>query len=331
MWRECLAFSVVLTSAALVYGASADNPWPSFRNPVPGPARAIGEYSGGCLQGAEALPLDGPGYQVMRPSRRRYFGHPALIDFVRQLGRRVHNQHASTLLIGDLSMVRGGRAASGHASHQTGLDVDIWYAHPERAAKKLLSLDAREVLKAEDVVDLARQVIVPRWRKHVTRVLKLAADDARVERVFVNPVIKYTLCQQPVASRGWLRKIRPWYGHADHFHARLSCQPTDPDCKGQAPLAPGDGCDKLSSWLRIKRPGAPAPSAPKAVRKGGPPKALVEYRKAIAVGHGWPEQCNALLEPELPENGQLAQTSLPPLVGARAAAAREVARASSPR
>ena len=310
MWRECLAFSVVLTSAALVYGANAENPWPGFRNPVPGPARAIGEYSGGCLQGGQALPLDGPGYQVMRPSRRRFFGHPALLDFVRELGRRVHNQHASTVLIGDLSMARGGRAASGHASHQTGLDVDIWYAYPNGAPRKRLSIETRESLKAEDVVDIPRQVIVPRWRKHVARVLRLAADDARVERVFVNPIIKHSLCQQPVASRGWLRKIRPWYGHADHFHVRLACLHSDVDCKSQAPLAPGDGCDKLGSWLRTKRPaGPPSPSALKPVRKGGPPKALVEYRKAIAVGHGWPEQCNALLEPELPENGQLAQSS----------------------
>lgn len=308
MWRECLAFSVVLTSAALVYGANEENPWPGFRTPVAGPARAIGEYSGGCLQGAEALPLDGQGYQVMRPSRKRYYGHPVLVDVVQKLGRRVHNQQLGTVLVGDLSMVRGGRAASGHASHQTGLDVDIWYAHPARAAHKRLSLEAREVLKAEDVVDIPHQVIVPRWRKHVARVLRLTADDPRVERVFVNPVIKHALCEQPGESRAWLRKIRPWYGHADHFHARLACLPSDLDCKAQAPLAPGDGCDKLGSWLRTKRPGPVAPSARKPVRKGGPPKALVEYRKAIAQGHGWPERCNALLEPELPETGRLAQS-----------------------
>jgi penicillin-insensitive murein DD-endopeptidase len=299
-----------MTSAALVYAANVDNPWPGFRNPAPGPARSIGEYSGGCLQGAQALPLDGPGYQVMRPSRRRYFGHPVLVDFVRLLGRRVQNQKLGTVLVGDLSQVRGGRSSNGHASHQTGLDVDVWYAHPP-AARKKLSTQAREELQAEDVVDLKRQVIVPRWSKHVARVLRLVADDTRVERVFVNPVVKATLCQAPAASRGWLRKIRPWYGHADHFHVRLACVSSDVDCKAQAPLAPGDGCDKLSSWLRPRRPGPAAPVARKPIGNAGPPKALVEYRKAIAEGHGWPEQCNALLEPELPENGRLARSDTP--------------------
>lgn len=313
MWRECLAFTVVLTSTALVSGANNDNPWPGFRTPAPGPSRSIGDYSGGCLQGAQALPLDGPGYQVMRPSRRRFFGHPALVDFVRDLGRHMHNQQGRTLLIGDLAQARGGRAASGHASHQTGLDVDIWYTHPDGAPNKRLSDAARESLKAGNVVDLKHQTIVPRWKKRVAVMLRLSAEDARVDRVFVNPVIKDSLCRQPGGKHSsWLRKVRPWFGHDDHFHVRLACPPSDLDCKAQAPLPQGDGCDKLTSWLRPKRAFPQSSIAKKApiVRKA-PPPALVQYRKSIAEGNGWPDRCNALLEPERAETGRLAQSDVP--------------------
>jgi penicillin-insensitive murein endopeptidase len=294
-----LAFAAVVASSAMVHGvqgASNDNPWPGFAKPAPGPARSIGGYSAGCLQGAEELPLDGLGFQVMRPSRRRNFGHPALLGFVRQLGRRMNHLKLGALLVGDLSQARGGRSSNGHASHQTGLDVDIWYAD---APGKKLTREQREARVADDVVDAKAQRIVPRWSKRVARMLRLAVEDERVDRVFVNPVIKKSLCEQSSKDRAWLRKVRPWYGHADHLHARLSCQVGDVHCEGQAPLPDGDGCDKLASWLAPKRkPVVVARKAP--VKPAAPPKALVEYRRSIAEGNGWPEQCNALLEPEVP-------------------------------
>jgi len=295
MWREYLAFAVVLASAALVHGAPAPNPWPEFDVPAPGPARSIGSYSAGCLQGAEELPLDGLGYQVMRPSRRRNFGHPSLLDYIGKLGKRVHAQKLGVLLVGDLSQARGGRAASGHASHQTGLDVDVWYAHPKQARKRPLAMLMREQLVAESVVDDARHTMVPRWRGHVTSVLRLAASDERVDRVFVNPLIKQTLCEAAPSQRAWLRKIRPWYGHADHFHARLGCAKGDADCQSQATLPAGDGCDELAKWLR-PRAAKPAKKVIRSLRKVAPPSQLARYKKAVSEGSGWPAQCNALLE-----------------------------------
>lgn len=291
-----LAFAGVLLSAALVQGANDENPWPAFTTPAAGPARSIGGYSAGCLQGAEALPLDGVGYRVMRPSRQRYYGHPALVDFVRGLGRRMQAQRLGALLVGDLSQARGGRAANGHASHQTGLDVDIWYAD---APGKGLSREQRETRQAEDVVDGKRQRIAPRWSKRVARLLRLTVQDERVDRVFVNPVIKRDLCEQAGKDRAWLRKVRPWYGHADHLHARLACSAGDLLCESQSALPEGDGCDKLGSWLKPRRKLAPV--APVIVAKkapAAPPPSLVEYRRSIEEGNGWPAQCNALLTPK---------------------------------
>jgi penicillin-insensitive murein DD-endopeptidase len=310
MWKACLAFSAVLLSSALVYGAPSLNPWPSISEPAPGPARSIGEYSAGCLQGGVALPLDGVGYQVMRPGRHRNYGHPALVDYVRELGRDVKRKRLGVLLVGDLSQPRGGRSSNGHASHQTGLDVDIWYTHPPRALRGPLPLLVREELEADSVVDDKRQVLVPRWRSHVSKLLRLAADGPHVDRIFVNPAIKQALCEQRQEPRGWLRKIRPWYGHADHFHVRLGCMAGDVDCQGQATLPPGDGCDKLSMWIKprtrvVKRKPAPVAGARK---NNSYQKTLQQYRKAIHEGRGWPERCDALLD-SVPVSGRVAMPS----------------------
>ncbi|TGS08330.1 penicillin-insensitive murein endopeptidase, partial [Mesorhizobium sp. M1C.F.Ca.ET.187.01.1.1] len=41
--------------------------------------QSFGFYSKGCFAGGVAIPMDGPTWQVMRPSRHRRWGHPALI------------------------------------------------------------------------------------------------------------------------------------------------------------------------------------------------------------------------------------------------------------
>lgn len=72
-----------------------------------------------------------PGYQVMRTDQRRYFGHPDLVQFIQRLSNQVHNKGMGTVLIGDMGMPAGGRFNGGHASHQTGLDVDIFLQLPQ--------------------------------------------------------------------------------------------------------------------------------------------------------------------------------------------------------
>src|SRR5262249_8525226 len=52
------------------------------------PARSIGFYSKGCLAGAAALPVSGETWQVMRLSRNRNWGHPALVEFIEELSER---------------------------------------------------------------------------------------------------------------------------------------------------------------------------------------------------------------------------------------------------
>ena len=224
--------------------------WQRVKTPSGGSPEAIGDYSGGCVRGAQPLPLEGEGYQAMHPSRLRHFGHPDLLDFIGQLGKGAHAAQLSDVLIADLSQPRGGRASGGHASHQSGLDVDIWYIGPEQPGA--LSTAQREQMKARSVLDGKRGTIRPKWAPRVSRLLQLTAGDARVERVFVHPIIKRELCALPSSSaagdRAWLGKLRPWYGHDDHFHVRLACPAGSPDCTPQSAVSKGDGCGEELAW-----------------------------------------------------------------------------------
>ena len=208
--------------------------------PSQGPARSIGFYSHGCIAGAVALPVDGETWQVMRVSRNRNWGHPELIQFIEQLADKATRTGWHGLLIGDMSQPRGGPLLAGHTSHQVGLDVDIWLTPmPAHALTRL----EREEMMATMVVAANRKDVDPKvWTPAHTALIKAAASDQRVTRVFVNPAIKKALCREPGDDRAWLGKIQPWLGHDWHFHVRLGCQPDSPDCEPQPPRDAGDGC-----------------------------------------------------------------------------------------
>src|ERR1700709_2344099 len=50
--------------------------------------RVIGFYAKGCIAGAEALPINGESWQVMRLSRNRHFAHPDMVALVKRPGAR---------------------------------------------------------------------------------------------------------------------------------------------------------------------------------------------------------------------------------------------------
>ena len=97
------------------------------KTPAAMAARSIGFYAKGCLAGGSALPIDGPAWQAMRLSRNRNWGHPELIALVEKLATeaKAHDGWPG-LLVGDMSQPRGGPMLTGHASHQVGLDADVW-------------------------------------------------------------------------------------------------------------------------------------------------------------------------------------------------------------
>jgi penicillin-insensitive murein endopeptidase len=222
--------------------------WSALRKPSPGPPRAIGTYAAGCVDGAVALPPSGAGYEALRLERRRRYGHPALVEFVRRLGADVKRKRLGVLLVGDLGQARGGPSPSGHRSHQSGLDVDIGYAFPRWALRRHPSSKERETTSPPPVVDLVTLELTPAWQPRVLDLLQLAASDPAVERIFVNPVVKREACARAQAGSEWLRKLRPWWLHHDHFHVRIRCPADSLECEPQPPLGPDDGCGESLRW-----------------------------------------------------------------------------------
>jgi penicillin-insensitive murein endopeptidase len=233
-----------------------------------GNAQSIGTYNAGCISGAVSVPANGIGYQMMRLSRKRSFGHPDLKQFIEELGQTAANQKLGTLLIGDLGQPRGGPTLSGHRSHQSGLDVDIWFLLSKQAASRTLAFNERETWVAPSVLAANSDAIDYRqWSQANVKVLEAAARIPEVDRIFVNPSVKRELCTRRT-SHDWLRKIRPWWKHDDHFHVRLKCPKDNKYCQGQEPLPPGDGCDAGLAWWFTEEAKHPIPTKM-------PPKPLV--------------------------------------------------------
>ena len=224
-------------------------------------ARAIGGYARGCVAGAEAIPVDGENWQVMRLSRNRNWGHPQLIDFLQKFATRLPSVNGwPGLLVGDISQPRGGPMITGHASHQIGLDADIWLTPmPNRR----LSRAEREEMSATNMVrDDWLDVDPNRWTPQHTALIRAAAQERGVARIFVNPAIKKALCREAGADRGWLSKVRPMWGHNYHFHIRLACPAGNAGCSDQDPPPGGDGCgSELAGWFTPQmlnpKPGKP--------------------------------------------------------------------------
>jgi penicillin-insensitive murein endopeptidase len=220
--------------------------------PTLGKAMAIGYYPRGCLQGGVALPTTGPTWQVMRLSRNRNWGHPSLIKFLETFAPLAAKATGwKGIMVGDLAQPRGGPTPTGHMSHQTGLDVDIWFMPmPDRQ----LSKQEREEISAINVVAADWKSLNPQfWTPQHIAFIKAAAEQPDVERVLVNAAIKKELCRAEGKAHGWMSKVRAWYGHHDHIHVRLRCPAGSEECRKQPPVPGDDGCGSaLDHWFSDK-------------------------------------------------------------------------------
>ncbi|PUB11572.1 penicillin-insensitive murein endopeptidase [Yoonia sediminilitoris] len=222
---------------------------------------SLGGYARGCQAGAVQLPETGPTWQAMRLSRNRNWAQPVTVDYVQDLSRFAATQPGwEGLYIGDMSQPRGGPMLTGHRSHQTGLDIDVWMLPPKRLD---LTRQEREEISSISMRRNAGAFINDKWTPQHEAVMKAAASDPRVARIFVFPGAKVAMCKSATGDRSWLRKIRPWWGHHYHFHVRLNCPAGDAGCTDQAPPPAGDGCAEAQGWVdRILNPPPPDPNAP---------------------------------------------------------------------
>lgn len=256
------------STAATLFAAQD---FPSKQDPMP-----IGSYARGCAAGLVELPETGPTWQAMRLSRHRNFGQPDTIAFLQDLSAFAATQKGwNGLYIGDIGNPRGGPMDSGHASHQIGLDVDIW----QLPAKRLnLSAAEREDLSSIPVRSEDQLSVTKNWTPQHREIMKAAALDPRVDRIFVAAAVKIEMCKTAKASdKKWLQKIRPEAGHDTHFHVRLKCPRGASLCDTQKPSVSelskgGSGCDNtLMYWVsdaylhpeKLPKPTNPQPAPPK--------------------------------------------------------------------
>lgn len=251
----CSIFTLLVSGADADQRVAADA-FSAVNGPSILPPRSIGGYSRGCLTGGRELPERGASWQTMRPSRNRAWGHPDAIAFVEDLAAKAPQLGLSGILVGDISQPRGGPMPYGHSSHQLGLDVDIWLTE---MPLEPLTREEREMLPFTSVLGVDGLADPALLTPAFQGLIAAAARDGRVARIFVHPGIKALLCKTAGPERAWLRRVRPWYGHDKHFHVRLNCPASSPDCRAQNPPPAGDGCgDALAYWF------TPAPYRPKA-------------------------------------------------------------------
>ena len=174
---------------------------PSQQDPMP-----VGSYARGCAAGLVELPESGPSWQAMRLSRGRNFGQPVMIDFLVGLSQAAQQIGWAGLYIGDISQPRGGPMTSGHASHQIGLDADIWMLPPKRLN---LTRAEREEISSIPVRSADQRSVTENWTKRHRALLRAAASDPRVDRIFVAAAVKIEICKTAKKSdTDWLQKIR---------------------------------------------------------------------------------------------------------------------------
>jgi murein endopeptidase len=170
------------------------------------PSRAIGEPNGGRLENGVQLPAAGADYVTWDPVRKRRpnrgwrrWGTDKLIRVFLRVARQYRAAHraAPQLVVGDLSRRHGGDfgprfGGPGHASHQNGLDIDVYY--PRRDHR------LREPAKVSQIDNRLGQDLVDRF---------LAAG---AQYIFVGPHTPFT---------GPQSVVQPLRLHDDHMHVRL--------------------------------------------------------------------------------------------------------------
>ncbi|HUF56821.1 MAG TPA: penicillin-insensitive murein endopeptidase [Thermohalobaculum sp.] len=241
------------------------------------PPAPHGSYARGCLAGAVEVPETAMSWQAMRLSRNRNWAHPAMLDFLGRLGAKAQAIGWPRIYVGDISQPRGGPMLTGHSSHQIGLDADIWLKKP---VPQLLNEGERERISSTVVVRPDERGVNEHWTAEHQAVIRAAAEDPALSRIFVNAAIKKAMCEAtPAGDRAWLGKVRPWWKHDSHFHVRLGCPAGAEGCVDQAPPPAGDGCgEELAWWFSDERFNPP----PSAVQPPKPPLDLADLPPACA-------------------------------------------------
>lgn len=169
-------------------------------------SEAVGGVSSGALVRGVMLPAEGIDWASWDPVEKespnrwwRRWGTDRLVRATLAVIRKFADRHpnAPRILIGDMSRPHGGDFGTrygpiGHASHQNGLDVDVYYPRTDEQEQPPLVPGEVDVARSQDLVDLF-----------------VAAG---AERVFVGPNLPLT---------GPAEVVVPLVNHDNHLHFRL--------------------------------------------------------------------------------------------------------------
>jgi murein endopeptidase len=152
----------IATSIALGLAMAASSLQVDWRD-----SDALGTHTAGRLQHGVRLPAEGTTFFTWDPVLRRSpnrawrrWGTDQLVRVLLKVARDHRSAHprAPRMAIGDLSRPRGGDFGPqfgyiGHASHQNGLDVDVYYPRADR--RERAPRDASEINRrlSQDLVD----------------------------------------------------------------------------------------------------------------------------------------------------------------------------------
>ena len=257
------------------------------------PAQSYGWYAKGCLAGGERLAPTGPAWQAMRLSRNRNWAHPEMVGLIRKLARDSKKYDGwNGLMVGDLTQPRGGPMLSGHASHQVGLDADIWL---REMPDKVLPIKTRESFQPISMLKNSLSVDPKKFTKRHMALIRRAASFPQVQRIGVNHAIKRAMCHMLAKNdRAWLSKIRAWRGHHYHMHIRIKCPAGSISCRSQKAPGTGDGCAYLEKWHRNLKAylARPKKKKKKVVKKKK--KKPAKRRREITLA-GLPKACRQVL------------------------------------
>jgi murein endopeptidase len=196
----------------------APAPLPPIATPTPAPlppmaklppSRALGQPWAGRLVNGRKLPPSGEGFLTWDPVLKqvgnrpwRRWGTERLLRTVRSVLAAYAQRHpdAPPVLVGDLSRRRGGDfgphfGGIGHASHQNGLDVDVYYPRVDRKLRSSRRPAQVDRAAAQELVD--------------------AFVAAGAVNVFVGPSLDL---------RGPAKIVSALVHHDNHLHVRLRAQ-----------------------------------------------------------------------------------------------------------
>jgi murein endopeptidase len=130
---------------------------------------AIGTPEAGSLERGVRLPAAGRSYFTWDPvlkrrpnSAWRRWGTDDLVRTTLRVLREFHRDHphAPRVGVGDLGLRNGGYfgpevgGGIGHATHQNGLNVDVYYPRRDRAEEPPTAVDQVNVVRSQELVDL---------------------------------------------------------------------------------------------------------------------------------------------------------------------------------